>query len=203
MSLLQFSPASARPTQSSMQNYLKTKCLAAIIILGLMQAALLADTGTPDLITNGNFQGGQDHWTLFKNGSANATLSFPHAASDGKVAACIAVAFDNAAGELWFVAFRQEGISLVQGKSYQLSFQMKASQGTSAFVTLVKNTSPWGKIPGIDGKQLGVSDQWQTFSYQFVAQGSEDNARLNFTNLYKPGVTWYFSNVSLLEVPSK
>jgi hypothetical protein len=177
--------------------------MASVIMLGLMKVAVLADAGSADLLSNGNFQGGQDHWTLFTNGPTIAALTFNDDASIGKRAASIAVSPQNGPGELWFVALRQGGLSIVQDKTYLLSFQMKSSEGTGAFVMLTQDSAPWGKISGIEGKALGLTDQWQPFSYQFTAKASESNARLSFTNLYKPGMTFYVSSVSLTEVPAK
>jgi hypothetical protein len=186
-----------------MTNNFKTKWVAGMIMLAAMKAILLADAGSTNLLANGDFQGGQEHWTLFTNGPTIATLTFNDDASIGKRAASIAVSPQNGPGELWFVTLRQAGIAIVQGKTYLLSFQMKASQGTGTFVTFTQNTSPWGKIPGIEGKQLGLTEDWQPFSYQFTAQSSEPDARFSLTNLYKPGFTFYLSSMSLTEVPAK
>jgi len=118
----------------------------------------------PELLTNGDFESGNDPWI----NAVNIEL-------DG--ANNVFVADVQATGNPWDVNLSQV-LGLTEGATYELSFKAKASVARSMRAGLGQNFDPFNSVYN----EPALTTDWNTFTYDIVATGigSADNSRVLF-----------------------
>jgi hypothetical protein len=84
----------------------------------------------------------------------------------------------NADSTQWHLQLNQGGISLEAGQYYTVIFEAVSNQSRELGCNVSQAASPWGNL-GLS-RQAELTNQWQTFSFGFVAGADENNARVNF-----------------------
>ncbi len=78
----------------------------------------------------------------------------------------------------WHLQLNQGGLSLKAGQYYTVIFEAAGERPRQLGCNVGQAHSPWGNL-GLS-RQAELTDQWQRFSYGFVCNADDDNARVNF-----------------------
>lgn len=140
-----------------------------------------------ELLNNGDFAvnewGGLGKWNKYTAGSATFSLA------GGDLDVAVASTGGN-------TQVYQPGFAIESGETYELSFDAVATSGSHNVTVVVhKHYSPWTTL-GLDDVAV-VTTTPTTFTYEFVATGAEDVARLRFSFQATGGATLSFDDVSL------
>jgi hypothetical protein len=151
-----------------------------------------------ELLANGDFAHGTGHWVLEHHGEAEASADrsedLPLALRQG-AARSVRVAVTRASAEGWHVQFNQSGKAVRADRPYTLTFWAKADRPLHVNADLAQAHDPWKNL-GL-GAEVGLTTDWQPFRFTFRANGSDENARVNFTNLGREKATVWLAGVSL------
>jgi endoglucanase len=123
------------------------------------------------LMYKSNFTTGNDGWSVNFNQGASGTWN----RTGGKMIITIA----NGGTEGWHVQATRGGISLEKGKTYRVSFSVKAASDRTATGYAGKSTDPWNAYSDYNTIQIPASDA--IISYTFCMNSASDsNSRLVF-----------------------
>lgn len=130
----------------------------------------------PELLANGDFRGGADHWYLEQHEGAKATMGFGGSNNTSEMALLV-----TAPGkEGWHVQFTQSPLKVEKGKSYTISFRAKAPKPVKINVGLSQAHAPW---KGLGNQEVKLTAEYQDISFVVTPGESDDKARLSFSNL--------------------
>jgi len=140
-----------------------------------------------EMLRNPSLRNDADQWNLERHGGAQANVT-----SDND-SVRIEVIQTGSAG--WHVQLNQRSLVIESGEPYTVSFRAKADAPRRLGVGVGMAHDPWGSLGfGADAR---LTSEWLEFHYTFTASASDDNARLNLSNLGESvGVTW-IADVSL------
>jgi hypothetical protein len=96
--------------------------------------------------------------------------------------------------ENWHVQFNQAGLKIEQGKSYTVTFRAKSFEPHKIAVALSQAHEPW-KV--FSDARAEITTDWKNFLFTFSPNGSDNNARLVFTNLGSTTGDYFFADISL------
>jgi beta-glucanase (GH16 family) len=117
-------------------------------------------------LKNGDFSSGLDFWSQYIHFDAQANLSV----TDEK----LNVNIENAGNEAWSVLVEQGNLNLVQGVTYELSFDARSTVARNMEVT-VENAGYHRYL----SKSIAVNDVMTNHSYEFV-MSANDTTSLKF-----------------------
>ncbi len=143
--------------------------LGAVLLANSAPAAIMAAPDTRNLIQNGDFEEGLAGWRLDVNTAvASATLTLDTAtAAIGHTSARITIS--RIAPEDYHVTFRQGGLAITPGGSYDLSFWGRSSQPRAIKFVVMP--------PGRYGERYSdmlivlLAPEWRRYDLRFLAQG--------------------------------
>jgi len=133
-----------------------------------------------DLLSNGDLQvtgpagSVPNDWRLEQHEGCRASLSLRQYLSKDALFIEIGKADDTQ----WHLQLNQGGLSLREGQYYTVIFEAASDRPRQLGCNVGQAGSPWGNL-GLS-RQAELTDQWQTFSFGFVAGADENNARVNF-----------------------
>jgi hypothetical protein len=169
---------------------------AGVVLTTLWCAGAFASS-EPELVKNGDFSSTTiTNWTLGRKDSAHVSGQITGGAYVvTRTAAAAANDTDS-----WNIQFSHKGISLQKGKSYTVSFKVKADSAFQMAVNVGMNKDPWGTYSGF--QQYAVKNTWDSLSFEFtMTDNSDDGARLVFDfGLMRKAGTISLDNVSLKAV---
>ncbi len=94
----------------------------------------------------------------------------------------------------WEVQLYYVPVKLEYGLRYKFSFDVKSGDDRKFFVMIQKNSPPWTQY--FHEKHFDATTEWQTISYDFKSQGTDDYAKFVIEcGSDKPSL--YFRNISL------
>jgi len=140
-----------------------------------------------ELLKNGRFSDGLTDWSVEEHSTAHVATR----TSNGSLTLC--VLSTGTAG--WHVQLAQAKVNVVSNAIYTLSFRARADASRSLEVYVMQTHLPWMPI-GLSA-EFKVSPEWQTFRYSFIANASENNARVSFTKMSQPNAEFQIADVSL------
>lgn len=105
---------------------------------------------------------------------------------------------NNKGTSRWHIQYFSPQLNMSKEKTYTLTFRAKASKNINCSVLISQNHHPW-KISDFKN-QIYLTQQWQTFSFSFSHNMTDDNLRLLFGDmgLYN-NISIYIDNISLIE----
>jgi aryl-phospho-beta-D-glucosidase BglC (GH1 family) len=123
------------------------------------------------LLYKSNFTSGTDGWSVnFNQGAAG---------SWNRTGGKMNISVTNGGTESWYVQATHGGISLEKGKTYRITFTVKAASNRTASVYAGKSSDPWTAYSDYSNFQITTADA--TLSYTFTMNSASDsNARLAF-----------------------
>ncbi|MGB2865376.1 MAG: hypothetical protein WBC05_18750 [Sedimentisphaerales bacterium] len=133
-----------------------------------------------DLLSNGDLQvtgptgSVPQDWRLEQHEGCLASLSRRQYRSKDALFIEIGKADDTQ----WHLQLNQGGLSLRAGQYYTVIFEAASERPRELGCNVSQAASPWGNL-GLS-RQAKLTNQWQTFSFGFVAGADENNARVSF-----------------------
>lgn len=133
-----------------------------------------------DLLNNGDLQvtapagSVPKNWHLEQHEGCLASLSRRQYLSKDALFIEIGKANDTQ----WHLQLNQGGLSFTAGQYYTVIFEAASDRPRELGCNVGQAASPWGNL-GLS-RQAGLTNQWQAFSFGFVAGADENNARLSF-----------------------
>ncbi|MDQ0116611.1 carbohydrate binding domain-containing protein [Paenibacillus harenae] len=129
------------------------------------------------LIQNGLFDEDTDQWTAYWGDEWNGNSAGSFTPNNGEMW----IEIDTAGSQNWNPQISQEGIRLEEGKTYQISFDARASIPRKINFGIGKKLSedPW--YVGYFGSDVALTADRQRYTFTFTMNGAtEDHARIDF-----------------------
>lgn len=95
----------------------------------------------------------------------------------------------------WHVQFNQPKLAVKKGVLYTLTFRAAADQPRSIALDVMQAHDPWGDL-GFSTR-LALNKDLRAFSFTFMLNADDTNARLNFGNMNQEGAEFRFADLSL------
>lgn len=105
----------------------------------------------------------------------------------------------NSGNNTWDVQLSQYGFPLIQGHSYQLTFDVKADANRTFGVFLGEERGNWTNLIGYDRYFYNATTEWETLRIDFEATSVFDYHKLSF-ELGAINTNMYFDNVILTDL---
>ena len=134
-------------------------------------AAGAHDAG-PELLENGDFSHGFEHWNLEQHEGAAAQIKV----SDG----VLRVDVQKTGAQPWHVQFNQAGIRFQEGQTYTAAFRARAAAPRKLSVNASQAHEPWTELGRHD---FALTTEWQPYSFTFTAEHGADLGRLSISGL--------------------
>ncbi|MHC4740526.1 MAG: carbohydrate binding domain-containing protein [Planctomycetota bacterium] len=132
-----------------------------------------------------------DRWYLEEHSGCQASFDLQQYQS--KTAARFTIDITDDVG--WHLQVKQSNLQIAEGQYYTLSFDAVAEQPRSISCNLMQDHSPYSGL-GFNAT-ANLSDQWQSYSYGFVANANDTNGRVTFSFGGGDTTTFYLTNVKL------
>ncbi|MEJ2614354.1 MAG: carbohydrate binding domain-containing protein [Ignavibacteriaceae bacterium] len=123
-----------------------------------------------NMLLNGDFSDGDNHWDLFVDASASASGTV----MNGEYT----ISIDNGGQNTWDVHLQQSGLLLEKDSSYNVSFDAYSESARQINVFTAMIADPW-TIYGYQPVNLNTTKQTYTFSFT-MNEATNENARLAF-----------------------
>jgi hypothetical protein len=95
----------------------------------------------------------------------------------------------------WHVQFNQPKLVVKKGAVYTAAFRASADGPRKIHFSLMQAHDPWGNL-GLEAN-VALGKEPRQFTFTFIANEDDGNARLNFGNLSQQGAQFRISDVSL------
>ncbi|TMR97218.1 glycoside hydrolase family 6 protein [Nonomuraea basaltis] len=161
--------------------------ITASAVAALSVVATAPAAAAPQLVVNGTFSGGTAPWWK----SANTSMAVD--------AGRLRVNVTGGTANPWDAMVGQNGISLVKGKSYTLSFDASASAAVTAVTTVQLADSPYTRTLT---KTISLTTASKRFSFPFTSGVGTSAGQVSFQLGKNAGFSFYADNVSLTETTS-
>lgn len=151
-----------------------------------------------EMLINADFSEGVKGWTLERHAGAEATTEvvaddvppFP-----GAPKRALKITVTKLGKESWHVQFNQPKLKVEADRPYTLSFFAKSDKPRQISVGIKQAHEPWADL-GFRAT-VNLTTQWQQFRFTFMLTGSDDNARLDISQLGQDMGTYWIAGVSL------
>jgi hypothetical protein len=152
-----------------------------------------------ELLANADFAQGVEPWVLECHEKAEASAAgsddAPAAVRTASAAArSVRIAVTQAGAMGWHVQFNQPGIKVQAERPYTLSFWARANKPVKMTAQVGQAHDPWKNL-GL-GAEVEVTAEWKPFRFVFLPPASDDNARVNFSDLASQAATVWLAGVS-------
>jgi len=147
-----------------------------------------------EILENGYFERDTRGWNLEVHDEASAYYNLVKGPENikGRVLEVI-VKKRGKAG--WHVQFNYPGLKIRAGENYLVTFWAKADKEATITVCLRQAHSPWSSLSQI--VQIKLTAQWKRYEIALMVLKSDNNARLDISNLGLEENTYYFASFSL------
>ncbi|MFH0945398.1 MAG: carbohydrate binding domain-containing protein [Planctomycetota bacterium] len=139
-----------------------------------------------ELLSDVRFERGFERWSVEQHDGARVETSV----EDGVVT--LKVRETGSAG--WHVQLNQRGLELEPGV-YTASLRAAADRPRKASLQVMQAHDPWQSL-GF-AASLSLTGEMQPFSFTFLLQRGDENARFNLGDLNQEGATFRFADLSL------
>lgn len=140
-----------------------------------------------EMLVNPKMDGNLDGWNVEQHKGAAVDSSI----EDGM--AVLRVRKTGTAG--WHVQFNQPKLMIRKDAVYTVSFRAAADCERKVALGLMQAHEPWGTL-GF-GTTLTMTKEPQSFTFTFIANADDNNARMNFGDMNQEGATFRFGRFSL------
>ena len=110
----------------------------------------------PEMLVNGDFSSGFEHWNLEQHEGAAAKSSVDHG--------ILRIDVQKTGAQPWHVQFNQAALKLQQGETYTVTFRAQAAGPRKITVNASQAHEPWVVL---GSKEMALSTEWQTYSFTF------------------------------------
>jgi len=149
----------------------------------------LSGTGpTINRLLNPGFEADLTGWFTYTEGSAQAGFSLDSGAVEGSQA--LRVEVTQIGDEDWHVQFGQTDLALQEGETYRLTFAARASQPTTVWGAVMRDSEPWDSL-GWEA-EIALTTDWVTHTVLFTATETIfGGARVSFDVGQAPLTLWF------------
>ncbi len=140
----------------------------------------------PELLKNSAMEHGLKSWVVEQHEGAKVTADVV------KNAAVLRVEAPGA--QAWHVQFNQPGIKVKKGGLYTATFAAAADTNREISLCLMQAHAPWRNLAGSTAIKLTTEEQ--LFSFTFVVEADDENARLNFSGMNQAAAEFRFARLS-------
>jgi len=140
-----------------------------------------------EMLANAQFAQGLQGWNVEQHQGAAVESTVENGA------AVLRVRRTGTAG--WHVQLNQPGLVVKKGAVYTVSFRAAADRERKIRLSLMQAHEPWGEL-GL-GTTLALNREMKKFTFAFLADADDDNARLNFGDMNQAGAEFRFADLSL------
>jgi hypothetical protein len=145
-----------------------------------------------NMIDNWSFSHSLNDWQFATMNSGNASGFI----EDGVFHAQIS----NGGGNLWDVRLYQSSLTIMNGRTYSVSFEAKATGSKTIWVSVGMNKEPF--ITYNPDWEFSLSSDWQTYTFTFTMGYATDTEALITFNLGTSNEDVYLDNISLVDISS-
>ncbi len=149
-------------------------------------------------VANGNFKnplGDPAEWNMWI-ADWNATDASFELDNDGEE---VVIDVVNSGEDVWHVQFFQEGIDLVEGKTYKLQFDVKSSVASKMHIEVADGLDSGNPIKYLGKSNINTTTEVQTFEYLFTVTSDCQLGKLNFMFGAVDAAEFTLSNVMIVE----
>lgn len=144
-----------------------------------------------NVLINPSFENGTTGWLLYNTSPGHGSFTTTNTtASDGNNSAQLTIT--SSSSDDWDVQLYQEGLSIISGQTYTVTFWAKASANRQISSAIQQNASPYIAYAGND---FNLTTSWQEYSYTFTANTTQPNLIIEFNVAKNTGQVW-IDNVS-------
>ncbi len=140
----------------------------------------------PEMLTNGDFSRGLDHWSVERHEGAEAGTKI--------VRSALQLIVRKTGREGWHVQFSQPGLAFAADRPYTLTFRARADTPRRLNVNAKQAHDPWNSLWS---SEADVTTAWQTFRFVFRPDAGDRNARVGLSNLAAQAGLVEFADFSL------
>ena len=145
-----------------------------------------------EFLENGFFEAGLDGWAVETHDGAVASYGIVDGPS-GLKALEIQVSSVGSAG--WHVQFNYPGLEVKTEENFLVKFRARADREVTLSVSLKQAHEPWQELSSAAGVEL--TTEWKEYETALIASDSDENARLDISNLGAATGTYQFSSFSM------
>lgn len=133
-----------------------------------------------NMLANGGFEDAADKaWGMWVNRQSGCAARFERDTQEKHGGdASIHITVDQTSRQPGDIDFRQTGVTLSQGKAYELRFWAKADKARKILVASSKGAPDWRNYGLME--ELELTDQWKEYAFTFNAKESASDARIQF-----------------------
>jgi hypothetical protein len=148
-----------------------------------------------ELLVNTDFTLGPEHWALeqHEDAEASATLTdiVPKQIVVGR---SVAISVTKTGSADWDIEFNQSGIKVQSGRHYTVAFWAKADEPCTIRSSITQAHSPWKDLS--PAGHIELTNDWQQFRIVTLLSDSDDNVRIDFSDLAQRTSTYWFAGIS-------
>ncbi|MEM3087579.1 MAG: carbohydrate binding domain-containing protein [Candidatus Bathyarchaeia archaeon] len=170
--------------------FLRNKYGSTTNLIGSWQAS----AGLPqiEMLTNGYFTHDLEGWIIEVQPDTSASYEVT-SETEAINNLRITVTRTGAAG--WHVQFNYPSLFVVAEESYLVRFRARADKQVTINVGLRQAHEPWSTLSNV--ASITLTTEWNDFEVPLVVSESDDNARLDITNLGTTATTYQFACFSM------
>ena len=135
-----------------------------------------------ELLSNTDYTDGLTRWTLEQGGGARMDAA-PVPDSGTQCGRAVEMTTRQPGAQPWNLQFHQTGLNLVDGKTYTLSFRIRADEPRAVGIAVRLDQAPW-RMCGLN-RSVNADSEWKHFSFTFQCRDPEPDhcrASFNFNN---------------------
>ena len=144
-----------------------------------------------EVLANPSFERGLEGWVVEVHDGAQA--SYGVVSENGTRTLRIRVVKRGTAN--WHVQFNYPRIRVREGETYLIRFAARAESEAYITVCILQAHEPWSALSNI--VTLKLTPEWKVYEVALGVSASDDNARLDISNLGALETTYYFADFSM------
>jgi len=145
-----------------------------------------------EMLANGYFEAGLDGWVTETHGKAEASYEIVEDPDGTKV---LEVKVSKPGESGWHVQFNYPRLSVKAEQTYFVRFRARANKKVTVNIALRQAHEPWTGLSNIVPVELGP--EWKNYELALIASSSDNNARLDISNMGTSEATYQFSCFSM------
>ncbi len=146
-----------------------------------------------EMLTNGCFTHGLEGWIVEIQPDASASYEIT---TETAVNNSLKITVTKAAAAGWHVQFNYPSLFVVAEESYLVRFRARADKQVTINVGVRQAHEPWSTLSNV--ASITLTYEWNDYEIPLVVSESENNARLDITNLGATATTYQFECFSMM-----
>ena len=147
-----------------------------------------------EMLDNGHFEYGITGWNIEVHDGASASYRLVEGPSGVKGRA-LEIKVEKLGSAGWHVQFNYPGLKVSSGEGYLVTFWARADKKATITVCLRQAHSPWEPLSQVI--EIELTPEWKKYEIALTASKSDENARLDISNLGRLKATYQFAGFSL------